>query len=414
MKAEELNDHSSRERVALISTEDYAQYFTDLFAVWIAGLVAVPLSPQLPSDTIDRVYKEARNALYRRESFFPDVAMTQFTSGSTGAPKGVCLTLSGLSLNAKLTAKALSLGSADKLFINTPPNYMSALSHFLTMIAAGGSMVAYPGFFFGRDLAKKLKEHDCTGFGGAPSHLYRWTETVTSNECPSTLRFWMSSGDHLSEEVTLKAQHKFPQLKIFSMYGLTELSGRLCILQPSDLPEKAGSVGKPLPGMRVITRKNKKKECEICEVGQVYVEGPVLMRGYLGEKPIASEFPTGDWGYFDEDGFLWLEGRKDDVFKSGAEKVSLVKIQEAVLETGECQDSAVIAVDNDVLGRVPHAFVVPKYPRHFDVMHFLKKLKQQLPSSHIPKHISIVEEIPRTGSGKVVRDALMRLHETES
>jgi acyl-CoA synthetase (AMP-forming)/AMP-acid ligase II len=408
----------------LISSERHVVHFVSLLGAWSVGAVAVPLAANSNSNpsvnqlsprlVIDNAFFNAIEDLV----FDTGIEIGEragiiiFTSGSTGAPKAVDLPASVILRNSERTSTALRLGQDDRILINTPPYFTSAVIHFLTLMAAGGSVVASSGFHFGSSLETLLKTHACTGFGGAPAHLVRLFDTTPPPVLPERFRFVVSSGDHLSPSLIQKILADHPGLAIFTLYGLTEVGGRLCVLDSGELPNRAGSVGKPLPGMSVTVRRSDGSVAAAKEIGEVFVEGPLLMRGYLNDV-VATQatltplgLRTGDFGYLDEEGFLWLVGRQDGMFKSAGEKVSTALVAEKLLLSGLVSDVAVIAEEDPFLGRAPHAYVVP-----VDGV-ALEKVKafarQALPPSHMPKKWHSVTSIPRTGSGKVIREELRR------
>ena len=265
-----------------------------------------------------------------------------------------------------------------------------------------------------------MAELGCTGFGGAPAHLVRVVEPLDDEAQPgSSLRFWVSSGDHLPLDTIARLRRVLPGVRLFNMYGLTEVSGRLCILPPDELDVRRGSVGRPLSGMTVTVRRPDVTPAPPGETGEIYVEGPLLMQGYLDEPDITAAsltelgFRTGDHGHQDADGFVWVEGRKDDIIKRGGEKVSIVHIQEAMRALDSFTDVAVLAVDDDILGHVPVAFVVPAEPAAFKRTTALRELRAVLPATSLPTRVVPLAEIPRTGSGKAIRAELVRALEDD-
>ena len=160
-------------------------------------------------------------------------------------------------------------------------------------------------------------------------------------------RFWVSSGDHLPLPVIEKFRRVLPGVRLFNMYGLTEVSGRLCILPPADLDARVGSVGRPIGDMRVVARRGDGAEAAPGETGELFVTGSLLMQGYLGEPEITARtltahgLRTGDFGRVDESGAVWIAGRKDDIIKRGGEKVSIIHVQQALQGLGRFADVAV-------------------------------------------------------------------------
>ena len=230
-----------------------------------------------------------------------------------------------------------------------------------------------------------------------------------------SFRFWVSSGDHLPLPVIEKFRRVLPGVALFNMYGLTEVSGRLCILPPAELDVRVGSVGRPISDMRVVARRGDGDAAAPGETGELFVTGSLLMQGYLDEPEITAKtltahgLRTGDFGRVDESGAVWIAGRKDDIIKRGGEKVSIIHVQEALQRLGRFTDVAVVAAPDEILGHVPVAFVVPHEPEGFKASRLLRELRGVLPSTSLPSRVIAVAAIPRTGSGKAIRAQLQAL-----
>jgi acyl-CoA synthetase (AMP-forming)/AMP-acid ligase II len=431
------------DRVATL-LDEYDDFFVAALAIWMAGGCLVPLNTSLPASDVEWLVGKARPALLLvpgggeerahgvralhaaaadlRPAAAPadlrpvtgdEPAMIMFTSGTTGLPKGVCQHLRAISGNASLVAEALRLTAGDRIFINTPPYFTSGVCHFLTLMANGGGVAGRQGFFFGTSLLDEMRELGCTGFGGAPAHLVRVVEPLEEPVTDGGLRFWMSSGDHLPLRTIERTREMLPGVEIFNVYGLTEVSGRLCILRPDELDLRVGSVGRPFGDMTVTVRDPEGGEVPPGESGELYVTGSLVMQGYLDEPGITAAaltplgFRTGDFGHADADGYVWVEGRKDDIIKRGGEKVSTVHIQQALMATGLVADAAVVAADDEILGHVPVAFVVPSSADGYDRRALMRALKAALPATSLPSKVVPLDEIPRTGSGKAIRAELL-------
>lgn len=433
----------ARSRVAVVSGNN-VECFILLYAVWMADGIAAPLNISLPLKQRLIILEKLNPALClfgRGETVYgdfpwknltvpellpmlsPDIAlsspspddtaMIMFTSGSTGVPKGVLNSHRALAMNAILTAEALQITGKDRILINTPAYYTSAIIHLLTLFSQGGSLVTCQGFLFGNTFVELIEKNLCTGFGGAPAHFTRIFTAIVETQLPKFLRFVMSSGDHLSVYLIESILDAFPHLSIYCVYGLTEVAGRLCIMPPEMLREKPGSVGRPLSGMKVtVCKEGTYEPAAPEEPGEIFVKGEMLTREYFLDEITSSAlrtpagFRTGDIGFLDKDGYLYVLGRSDDIFKSGGEKVSALMIQQTLLSFQEFNDVAVIPVKDAILGKVPVVFFVPHQAVKFDKRKLINNLRQILPHTHIPNRFIEVERIPRTGSGKVVRDEL--------
>ena len=456
-------------RVAL-HLERYDQFFVSMIGVWLAEGVVVPLNTSLPAAEVQWLVAKADPLLLveaspgacpvagpRRLAVTHDVegrvdgltrgepddlgaaegapprlsgagdgaatgggelAMVMFTSGTTGVPKGACQTARAVAANAGYVALELGLQADDRIFINTPPYFTSGICHFLTLLANGGSVAGRLGFFFGAGLLDEMEALECTGFGGAPAHLVRVVEPLDAPR-PHRLRFWVSSGDHLPMSVVEKLMRVLPGVRLHYMYGLTEVSGRLCLLPPSEIWTRVGSVGRPIGDMAVVARRPDGTPAEPGESGELFVSGSLLMQGYLDEPELTAAaltpegFRTGDFGRVDADGYVWVEGRKDDIMKRGGEKVSTIQVQQALQGLGRFADVAVVAAPDEFLGHVPVAFVVPLDREGFKASRVLRELRGVLPPAALPSRVIAVEAVPRTGSGKAIRAQLLALLDGE-
>lgn len=428
-------------KVILYSDNDFI-VFSSLFALWHLGAIAVPMNPTLTQDillrmeeiispdigftTLDCVMEwphpfpfhrfgetaEAPNLVsreYHEGCEENALGIILFTSGTSGVPKAVPITHKALAHNAVETAKCLNLTSSDRLLINTPSYTTSSIIHLLTLFSVGGSLTVDRGFLFGEVLAERLEVFQCTGFGGVPVHFSRLVTYGKTHPRPGRLRFLMNSGEHIPVTTLTQLQTIWPDVEIFCVYGLTEVAGRLCVLPSECLPEKTGSVGRPIDGMSVSIRDEEGAILPSNQIGQVYVKGVCLMPGYYngeGENQRVltdAGFATGDYGYLDDDKFLFLKGRKDDMFKVGGEKVSRYLIEEYILEYDEFKEFSVVIIFDPNMGNVPCLHYVLRAGSIFDQTALLKFLRKRLPRTHLPVYFKKVKVISRTSSGKVAR-----------
>ena len=413
-----------------LCVENYGPFFLAIFAAWAIGAVPVPINMSLPHHLRDKILEltqadqcitplddtswgvQVSPLSYSRDSLDGSIGMILFTSGSTGIPKGVVCTHDMIGANARAMADQLRLTPDDRLFINTPPYYTSAICHLLTAFTRGASLVARSGFFFGDDLLQQLSDSQCTGFGGAPAHIIRIIDAVEENKTKPSLRFIMSSGDHLPVDVITRVRSAMPDTRLHVVYGLSEVAGRLCVLPPDALETKMGSVGKPLADMQISILEDNGELASTNQSGEIVVSGSLLMPSYFEAEEVTRNlmgkhgFHTGDIGRLDSEGYLYVEGRKDDVFKSGGEKVSTKLIEKALREMNQFEDVAAMATTDDILGQVPVAFVVMKQDIEFKRVKILRQLKSMVPHTHIPRQLMAMPSIPRTGSGKIIKQDL--------
>jgi long-chain acyl-CoA synthetase len=440
----------SGSRVAIYSDDDF-----DLCrcygAVWALGATAVPLNISNPDATLAAIEASVTPGigLYSgsfvcsRARAFPmfdlsaenasaadalpnaPVAQVQdaphhdasahcvilFTSGSSGVPKAIPLSPGQLANNALGTSKRLGAGPDDRILITTPLYTTSSLIHLLTMLSAGASIVVERGFLFGSSLVSILEQNNCTGFGGVPANFIRLAPLTSQSAPPDRLRFLMNSGEHLPVPVLKTLRSNWPGVDIHCAYGLTEVAGRLCMLDPARVDAKPGSVGQPLEGMNVRVLDEYGAELGAGATGQVHVDGPNLMAGYLNnpEANLAmtkNGFATGDYGRVDDDGDLFLEGRSDDIVKVGGEKVSMLAIESAACALDFVDECAAIAAEDERIGIVPWLYFVSRHDAEDVASRIKGHLRSELPANHVPMRLVRVDALPKTASGKIARKKL--------
>lgn len=427
---------------------DRAPALIALIGTWMTGAIAVPVNRTQKADKLRFILRQcdaelilisdeppnepdhpAGSYLIWPESFDIKVplpsphdngehqdAMILYTSGTTGVPKGVLHTHHTLTLNALEMSAALGMDQSDRIFLNIPFCFSNAVSHLLMALFHGACLCVHNGFLFGDALINAITTRDITGFAGVPAHYVRITDVIES-PVESRLRFLMNSGDHLPVNVLKRLLELFPHTDIHCVYGISECAPRVCSLSPDLLPEKIGSVGHPLPSTTITVRDEHKTLLPAGELGEIYVESACLMKGYYA-NPAANNkymtehgFRTGDLGYLDRDGCLFLSGRMDSVFKSAGEKVSCRLIEETLRDTPAfstlIQDTVVIALDDHYLGKVPHVYFVKNQFDENAFRRLRREVKKALPRNHEPAEYIAVREIPRSPSGKLVRAELL-------
>jgi long-chain acyl-CoA synthetase len=410
-----------------VRTGRRAAFWSDLLGVWALGATAIPIDGKshpareaqlfekaLPDHVVEEDAPDgAADDLHIEPG--PDPAAILFTSGSTGAPKGVMLRGDALLGNARAALTAIDLRRSDRLFVATPFAFTSAICHFLAATLAGASLAATEVRLFKGDLHKAIRGANATCFGGAPLQAQWIAEACKTDRLP--LRWIMSSGDHLRASVIEDLRAALPDTAVYTFYGLTETGGRLCMLPAEALPEAAGAVGKPVEGMAITIRDENGNPVPDGETGEVYATGDYLFDGYIGDlaETVAAltlqGLRTGDLGAIGPDGWLRLTGRADDVFKCAGQKVSAIPIADALMALGLFDDVAVVPRDHPAAGTVPWVAYVPKSKASVEPRAVGAALRGLLPANHMPQGFVELPAIPRTGSGKVRRIALKELVE---
>ena len=351
---------------------------------------------------------------------FPDVDITDlalilYTSGTTGSPKGVMLTHGNLSANAESIVSYLHLTADDRGMAILPFYYSYGNSLLTTHVAAGGSLVLHNSFVFPNVILNKMIQEEATGFSGVPSTfaILLNRSNIRKLSFPR-LRYVTQAGGAMSPAHALELTRVLPNAEIFIMYGQTEASARLSFLEPRDLVRKAGSIGKAIPGVVLTVRTKEGAEASCGDTGEIVASGGNIMAGYWNQPEETAKvlrkdgLHTGDLARTDEEGFLYIVGRKSEMIKSGAHRISPKEIEEVLLEIPKVHEVVVAGVEDEILGETIAAFIVPMEGSEPTEDEVLAHCRKNLPPYKVPKRVTFLAELPKTESGKVRRHELSR------
>lgn len=358
-----------------------------------AGLVASG-SPVVPHDELDA-----------------EIGSVVFTSGSTGTPKGVMQRHDTLLLGAQRIQRLLGLCVTDRICCPVPWSHDYGWGQLLNCLLCGIPLVlpSHPGV---QGLSDAIERHKPTVLAGTPA-LFAGMCFGVSNIREADLcsvRRITSTGSRLAPELVADMLELFPNAQIFANYGLTE-TYRTCCLLPQDRKGREASVGRPIEGCQVTIVDQDGRLVASGTRGDVVHHGAGAFAGYLGDPQKTADtkigpnsVKTGDVGYLDSDGFLFLVGRKDRMVKSMDVQVSLDEIEALLGSTGLTRQVAVISTEHQMLGRQVEAYVVLKDPED---KRALKAFARQLLSKYqLPRVFHFVTVIAETPSGKINYPAL--------
>ena len=342
-----------------------------------------------------------------------DLEAIVYTSGSTGKPKGVMLTHLNTVSNMRSIAEYLHLTKDDRVMVVLPFYYIYGKSLLLTHFLVGGSVVIDNRFAYPNVVLKTMKETEVTGFAGVPStFMILLDKSMLSQYKFPKLRYVTQAGGAMAPNVQKRVYEAFKPADLYIMYGATEAAPRLSYVEPDVLPKKWGSIGKPVPNVDVFIADEKGNPLPPGEIGEIVARGSNIMVGYWhdpkGTKQVLKNglYYTGDLGKMDEEGFLYVVGRKKDIIKVGGFRVSAKEIEEAILELDEIQETAVIGVDDPVLGEAIKAYIVLKKGANIDEQSISNHLKKILSTYKLPKFYEFRDNLPKNKSGKILKTKL--------
>lgn len=347
-----------------------------------------------------------------------NLASIIYTSGSTGDPRGATLSHLNIVTNTRSIVSYLGLNASDRVMVVLPFAYVYGKSLLNTHMAAGGTVVLDNRFVFPNVVLKTMQEKEATGFSGVPSTyaILLGKSAIRKMEFPA-LRYLTQAGGAMAPSLTREVMEIFSQQKVFIMYGATEASARLSYVPPEQLPRKVGSIGIPIPNVELHLIKDNGEEAALGEVGEIVARGANMMQGYWNQPEETRNaltqhgFHTGDLGRMDEEGFFYVVGRKRDMIKSGANRVSAKEIEETILEHPHILETAVIGVPDQYLGEAICAYITLK-PEHVNGKAdelsdaLIAFCRERLPEFKVPRAVHVRESLPKNASGKIMKEVL--------
>jgi len=343
-----------------------------------------------------------------------DVAVVIFTSGSTGAKKGVMLTHRNLCANTESIVRYLELTPDDRICATLPLFYCFGASLLHTHLRAGGSILLSNNIFLG-GVIRDINTHRCTGFAGVPStYQILATKTPFLKEKLPTLRYMQQAGGQLPNKYIQMIAEAFPEKKFIVMYGATEATARLSYLPPDKVLTKLGSIGKGIPGVTLTVINEKGTPVQPGVIGEIIASGENIMKGYYGDPEGTAEvikdgkLLTGDLATVDDEGYIFIHGRKKNIIKSGGYRISPNEIEEFICPLDGVVGCVVVGLPDEIMGEavvaiVQHAGTLPEDQAREAI---LNRCRQHLPSYKVPARLFFVREFPLNASDKVDRLAL--------
>ncbi|WP_408007332.1 o-succinylbenzoate--CoA ligase [Pseudalkalibacillus sp. A8] len=334
-----------------------------------------------------------------------------FTSGTTGYPKGVMLTYGNHWWSATGSAFNLGIRDDDCWLCAVPLFHVSGLSIMMRSVIYGIPMVLHRNF---EPVAfnESIYKDGVTIASVVSLMLSKALGAENFHPYPSVFRCMLLGGG--PAPLPLLKRCETNAIPIFQTYGLSESASQIVTLAPEDSIRKLGSAGKPLfPAQVKIIPED--ENASIRE-GEIFVKGPNVTQGYFKKPSINEEkikdgwLATGDVGYFDDEGFLFVLDRRKDMFVSGGENVYPAEIEACLLGHNAVSEAGVIGIDDVVWGKVPAAFVVLE---DSDVSKevLIQYCKERLAGYKVPKVVQFIEVLPRNASNKILRKDLYSLLE---
>ncbi|XP_004514748.1 oxalate--CoA ligase-like [Cicer arietinum] len=342
----------------------------------------------------------------------PDVALFLHTSGTTSRPKGVPLSQHNLVSSVKNIESVYRLSESDSTVIVLPLFHVHGLIAGLLSSLGAGASVALPsaGRFSASTFWKDMIQYNATWYTAVPTIHQIILDRHLNNPEPvyPKLRFIRSCSASLAPVILGRLEEAFGA-PVLEAYAMTEASHLMSSNPlPEDGPHKAGSVGKPV-GQEMVILDESGRVMEVEVKGEVCIKGENVTKGYKNNDEANTTgflfgwFHTGDIGYFDSDGYLYLVGRIKELINRGGEKISPIEVDAVLLTHPEVAQAVAFGVPDQKYGEEIHCAIIPREGSNIDEEEVLIYCKKNLTSFKVPKKVFITDSLPKTATGKILR-----------
>lgn len=347
-----------------------------------------------------------------KEIHLDNVCTVMYTSGTTGHPKGVKQSYGNHLWSAVGSSLNLGINDRDAWLCTVPLFHISGFSILMRGLIYGMKVVLIDPFD-ARTIIEMIHKQNVTIMSSVSTMLRKLLDELGEARLPTTFRGILLGGGPASQALLEDSiAHNIP---IYQTYGMTETASQIATLSPEDSLQRVGSAGKPLFPSQLKIINESGHEAEPNASGEILVKGPNVTSGYLGRDHETAEklnngwLSTGDIGYLDEDGFLYVLDRRSDLIISGGENIYPAEVEGIVAAHHAVADAGVVGMKDSTWGEVPVAFVVIK--KNHDVSHdeLESFCNEKLAKYKVPKRFFIVEKIPRNASKKILRRELRKM-----
>jgi acyl-CoA synthetase (AMP-forming)/AMP-acid ligase II len=350
----------------------------------------------------------------------PDaIAVLLYTSGTTGEPKAAVLRHRNLASYILSTVEFAGAGDDEAAIVSVPPYHIAGISSVLSSTYSGRRVV-YVDVFEPRRWVDVVRSENVTHAMVVPTMLNRILDEIAADDAglPS-LRALSYGGGPMPGAVIERALALLPDVGFVNAYGLTETSSTIALLDPDDhraafasddpaVRARLESVGRPLPSLEVSIRDPDGSPLDVGERGEIWVRGEQVSGEYLDRDPGAEGgwFNTRDAGHLDEEGYLFVHGRLDDVIVRGGENLSPGEIERVLVEHPSVEAAAVVGIPDTEWGEKVVAAVVPVAGADADEEELRDFVRERLRSTKTPERIDVRAELPFNETGKLLRRVL--------
>jgi len=410
--------------------ENSSEFIITVLSLWQIGAVPVPLNIRLlehdlteqinflnPSLTIKSQnlkdislhgkvvgfdYKNTSENLEVIPSNFSKekTALILFTSGSSGKPKAVMLSFNNLVQSAVIGNKILNHNQNERWLASLPFYHIGGFSIFFRAIMFGASVIL-PQSLSHQHLIEALQKYKPTFVSLVSNQLmYIVDNQITP---PDELKTVLLGGGFTDSQLILKAIDF--GWKIAKVYGSTETSSFVTFMDTDEVKKKPGASGKAIPPNKIV----------LTDEGEITIQSPAVMKGYYKNEEESNVklkddfYYSGDLGKIDDEGYLFVEAKRNDLIVSGGENINPFEVEEAILSNNKVKEVCVVGINDKQWGQILSAVIVLKEKNSMTENEMKNYLSEKLALYKIPKNILFTEHLPKSGLGKYLREEIKNL-----
>ena len=369
------------------------------------------LGENLPPGSIDLIQLISTGTPVQIESVALDeIAVVYYTAGTTGHPKGAMLSHENLLASVHGCRQTLLVGPEDRFLTVLPLFHSFGQVVGMHVPLASGAVVVLHSKLDTAAIVQSVQTDRVTIFPGVPGIFEQVLQLNPPKETFSTLKYFIASGAPISRRLYDEMMNRYG-VQILAGYGLSECSPLSAAQQPMG-HMRHDSVGVPLPGLEVRIFDNTGKALAPGEVGEIAFSGNTVMRGYLNRSEATKDvlrdgwLMTGDVGYLDTDGCLYIVDRKKDLILKAGFNVYPREVEEFINAHPKVEECAVIGVPDKYCGEEVKAYVVLRQGQHSNKDELIQYCRDKMAAYKCPKHIEFCGSLPRGATGKVLKRVL--------
>ena len=342
-----------------------------------------------------------------------DLLVLQYTSGTTGRPKGAIITHRNRSLAFLHWPTIFGYGPSDVILHAGPLHHSAPMGMTLSQLCLGGRAVMMRTFDPSEAIRLVAQENVTWAFliPYMYSMICNWADEHASDLSLPNLRILLSGASPLPTPVKNRILQTFPNAGLFEFYGATE-AGTITTLRPEDQNRKIRSVGKPVLGAEIKITDPDHRTLPVGNVGEIWLRTPSLFSGYYKSPDKTEAAFRGDWctlgdlGRLDDEGYLYIVDRIKDVIKSGGVNIYPSEIEEVALQHPNILEVAVIGIPHERWGEAVHLIAVVRPDKTLQIDELLIFCRTNLADYKVPKSAEFCEQLPRSSAGKILKRTL--------